>query len=158
MANLYQIKQEIEAFEYEVDEETGELTNALVWDELCMAYEEKVENIACYIKNLASDVLAFKTEEEALAKRRKSAERTIEYLKNLLADNMDGEKFSTAKCAITLRKTVKVEISDIEQIPAELIRTRTTVEADKTAIKAAIKAGKEISGCKLVESISTQVK
>ena len=158
MANLYQIKQEIEAFEYEIDEETGELTNALVWDELCMAYEEKVENIACYIKNLASDVLAFKTEEEALAKRRKSAERTIEYLKNLLADNMDGEKFSTAKCAITFRKTDKVEISDIEQIPAELLRTKTTVEADKTAIKAAIKAGKEISGCKLVESISTQVK
>lgn len=158
MANLYQIKQEIECFEFEIDEETGEFLNALSWDELALAYEEKVENIACYIKNLASDVLAFKAEEEALAKRRKSAEKKIEHLKKLLADNMGGEKFSTAKCSVTFRKTDKVEISDTEKIPAEMLRTKTTVEADKTAIKAAIKAGKEVSGCKLVESISTQVK
>lgn len=158
MANLYQIRQEIEAFEYEIDEETGEFLNALAWDELNMAYEEKVENIACYIKNLASDVLAFKAEEESIAKRRKSMEKKIEYLKKLLCNNMGGEKFSTAKCAVSFRKSETVDVADIALLPAELLRVKTTYEADKTAIKAAIKAGKAINGCKLVENISTQIK
>ena len=158
MANLYQIRQEIEAFEYEIDEETGELLNALVWDELNMAYEEKVENIACYIKNLASDVLAFKAEEESIAKRRRSMEKKIDYLKKLLSENMGGEKFSTAKCAVSFRKSESVEVTDIALLPAELLRVKTSYEADKTAIKAAIKAGKEVKGCQLVENISTQIK
>lgn len=158
MANLYQIRQEIEAFEYEIDEETGEFLNALAWDELNMAYEEKVENIACYIKNLASDVLAFKAEEESIAKRRRSMEKKIDYLKKLLSNNMGGEKFSTAKCAVSFRRSETVDVEDIAYLPAELLRVKTTYEADKTAIKAAIKAGKEIKGCRLVENISTQIK
>lgn len=158
MANLYEIRQEIENFEFEIDEETGEFLNALDWDELNMAYEEKIENIACYIKNLASDVLAFKAEEENIAKRRKSIEKKIEFFKGLLAEHMGGEKFSTARCAVSFRRTEKVEVSDVELIPAELLRVKTTVEADKTAIKAALKSGREINGCRLVENISTQVK
>lgn len=158
MANLYEIRQEIENFEFEVDEETGEFLNALTWDELNMAYEEKIENIACYIKNLASDVLAFKAEEESIAKRRKSMEKKIDYLKKLLVNNMGGEKFSTAKCAVSFRRSETVDVEDVALLPAELLRVKTTYEADKTAIKAAIKSGREINGCRLVENISTQVK
>lgn len=158
MANIYQIKQEIENFNFEIDEETGEFLNALAWDELNMAYEEKVENIACYIKNLASDVLAFKAEEESIAKRRKSMEKKIDYLKKLLSNNMGGEKFSTAKCAVSFRRSETVDVEDVALLPAELLRVKTTYEADKTAIKAAIKAGKEVKGCRLVENISTQIK
>lgn len=158
MANLYEIRREIENFEFAVDEETGEFLNALSWDELNMAYEEKIENIACYIKNLASDVLAFKAEEDALAQRRKSVEKKIEYLKKLLCNNMDGEKFSTAKCAVSFRKSESVEVADIALLSSEWLRVKTTYEADKTAIKAAIKSGQEVSGCKLVENISTQIK
>lgn len=58
MANIYQIRQEIADFEFECDPETGEILNALSWDALNMAFEEKVENIACYIKNLSSDINA----------------------------------------------------------------------------------------------------
>ena len=158
MANIYQIKQEIENFNFEIDEETGEFLNALAWDELNMAYEEKVENIACYIKNLASDVLAFKAEEESIAKRRRSMEKKIDYLKKLLSNNMGGEKFSTAKCAVSFRRSETVDVEDVALLPAELLRVKTTYEADKTAIKAAIKAGKEVKGCRLVENISTQIK
>lgn len=158
MANLYQIRQEIENFEFELDEETGELLNAMTWDDLQMAFEDKVENIACYIKNLASDVLAFKAEEEQLAKRRKSAERRIEYLKRLLADNMGGEKFSTAKCAVSFRKSEQVVVDDVKYIPAELLKVKTTYEPDKTAIKALFKNGQAVSGCRLVENLNTQIK
>lgn len=158
MASLYQIRQEIESFDLELDPETGEILNVLAWDELNMAFEEKVENIACYIKNLASDVLAFKAEETRLADRRRSTEKKIEFFKRMLADNMDGQKFSTAKCAVSFRKSETVEVDDMQLLPAELLRVKNIIEADKTAIKTALKAGQEINGCRLIENVNTQIK
>ena len=158
MASIYQIRREIEDFEYECDPETGELLNALEWDKLNMAYEEKVENIACFIKNLTSDIADFKAEEANLAARRKTLERKAEFLKRLLLDNMDGQKFSTVKCAVSFRKSEAVQVDDVNHIPAEMLRIKTTYEPDKTAIKAAIKSGREINGCKLVENTSIQIK
>jgi len=158
MASIYQIRREIEDFEYECDPETGELLNALEWDKLNMAYEEKVENIACFIKNLTSDIADFKAEEANLAARRKTLERKAEFLKRLLLDNMDGQKFSTVKCAVSFRKSEAVQVDDVNHIPAEMLRIKTTYEPDKTAIKAAIKSGREINGCRLVENTSIQIK
>lgn len=158
MANLYEIRREIADFEFEIDPETGEILNALSWDELNMAFGEKVENIACYIKNLTSDIADFKAEEDTLAKRRKSNERKVEYLKRLLLDNMNGQKYSTTRCAVSFRRSEAVQVTDVEHIPAELLRVKTTVEPNKTAIKDALKAGQEISGCKLVENMSVQIK
>lgn len=158
MANLYEIRREIEDFEYECDPEAGELLNAPEWDKLNMAYEEKVENIACYIKNLTSDIADFKAEESNLAARRKVLEKKVEFLKRLLLDNMDGQKFSTIKCAVSFRKSEAVQVDDVKLVPAEMLRIKTTYDPDKTAIKAAIKSGREIAGCKLVENTSVQIK
>lgn len=157
MASLYQIRSEIESFEYDCDIETGELLNALEWDALNMAYEEKVENIACYIKNLTSDIAAFKSEEEALAMRRKQAERKVEYLKSLLAFNMNGQKFSTAKCAISFRRSDRVAIQDISLVPQKYMKKTVTYAPDKTAIKERLKAGKNVKGCQLIENLNTQI-
>lgn len=158
MANIYQIRQEIADFEFECDPETGEILNALSWDALNMAFEEKVENIACYIKNLSSDIKDFKAEEEQLAKRRKSSEKKVEFLKRLLVDNMDGQKFSATRCAVSFRRSKAVQVDDVNHVPAELLRVKTTYEPDKPAIKAALENGQKINGCKLVENISVQIK
>lgn len=158
MANLYQIRQEIEDFEYEVDEKTGELLNALAWDELNMSFEEKVENIACSIKNLASDVLAFKDEEKKLAERRRSREKKIEYLERLLADNMNGQKFNSARCAVSFRRSESVEVDDLDSIPTELKTETVQVKPDKNAIKKLLKAGQSVTGCRLVENQNIQIK
>lgn len=157
MATLYHIRNEIENFEYECDPETGELLNALEWDGLNMAYEEKVENIACYIKNLTSDIAAFKAEEDALAKRRVQAEKRVEYLKRLLASNMNGQKFSTAKCAISFRRSDRVAIQDESLVPKKYITKKIEYKVDKNAIKALLKAGKTVKGCQLIERINTQI-
>lgn len=90
MANLYDINRQLMEFEPEIDPETGELTNALEWDELNMAYAEKVENIGCYVKDLNGDIAKFGAEEKQLAKRRQSLERKVDYLKRLLLNNMGG--------------------------------------------------------------------
>lgn len=158
MANIYQIRQEIEGFEFECDPETGEILNALSWDALNMTFEEKVENIACYIKNLSSDILAFKAEEEQLAKRRKSNEKKVEFLKRLLADNMDGQKFSTARCAVSFRKSEKVEILDESSVPQDVMVQTVTFRPDKDAIKKLLKNGQTVNGCRLINSLNTQIK
>lgn len=155
MANLYEINQAIMAC---VDAETGEIIDAEALDALLMQKDEKLEGIACWIKNLQSDALAYKAEKDAFAARQKAAENKAESLKKYLATVLQGEKFSTAKCAVSFRKSETVEVEDVKLVPAELLRVKTTVEPDKTAIKAAIKAGQEISGCKLVENINTQIK
>ena len=57
MANLYEINQAIMDC---VDEETGEIVDIEKLNDLHMQFDDKVENIACFIKNLLSDAKAIK--------------------------------------------------------------------------------------------------
>lgn len=138
--------------------ETGELIDPERLDRLQMEREAKIEGIACWIKNLLSDAEAIKAEKNALAEREAKCRKKAEQLKEYLTYALGGEKFSTAKCAVSFRKSESVEVEDLTLIPAELLRVKASYEADKTAIKAAIKAGREINGCRLVENISAQIK
>lgn len=158
MANLYDINRQLMEFEPEIDPETGALANALEWDELNMAYAEKVENIGCYIKDLNGDIAKFKAEEDQLAKRRNSLERKADYLKRLLLNNMGGEMYSSPRCAISFRKSEVVEIENMSLVPETMLRAKMNVEPNKTAIKAALKAGKAVSGCKLTQHTTIQIK
>ncbi len=94
---LYEIDKNIEQLANAVDPETGELlvdNDAL--DALMMERESKIENIACYVKNLAADVKALKDEETALAERRKATEKKAERLRDYLDYALKGQKFQTA--------------------------------------------------------------
>ena len=68
----------------EVDEETGEITNFDAVEALNAQFEDKAESVACYIKNLTAFVADLKTEEDALAARRKTAERRVDSVKKYL--------------------------------------------------------------------------
>ena len=155
MANLYEIDRAIMAC---VDEETGEIIDAEALDALMLQREDKLEGVALWVKNLLADAQAYKAEKEAFAARQKAAEAKAESLKRYLASILQGEKFSTAKCAISFRRSVSVEVEDIKLVPVELLRVKTEIEPDKTAIKAAIASGREITGCRLVENLNTQIK
>lgn len=155
MANLYEIDKSILEC---IDAETGEMIDPERLEALLMEKNQKIENIALWIKNLQADAMAYAAEKTAFDKREKAALAKAEALKKYLATVLQGEKFSTAKCAVSFRKSETVAVDDIKLIPAELLRVKTTVEADKTAIKEAIKAGQQISGCRLLESLNTQIK
>ena len=60
MARLYEIMQEIEGFEFEVDGETGEILNADALDLLEIERDTKIENICLWIKNLRADARAYR--------------------------------------------------------------------------------------------------
>ena len=129
--------------------------------ELQEAREIKLENIALYAKNLASEASAIKEEEITLADRRKRLERKSERLKGILINAMkeDGnKKISSPRFEAVLRDNKKTEIIDAEQIPEEFIVTKIEKNPDKTAIKKAIEAGQDVAGAAVVINTTITIK
>ena len=155
MASLYEIEQAILDC---VDCETGEIIDQEQLDALMMERSEKIESVALWVKNLESDAKAYKDEKEAFAKREKQATEKAKRLKEWLAKVCEGEKFSTPRCAVSFRVSESVEIDEGAAIPNEYLRVKSTVEPDKVGIKAALKAGTEIGGCRLVSNVNTNIK
>lgn len=161
---LYEIDKNIEALVNAVDPDTGEITvdnDAL--DALLMERDTKIENIACYIKNLAADAKAIKEEEAALFARRKTTEKKAERLKEYLTYALQGEKFQTAKCAVSFRKSSAVEVDDcfVEWAHTsgneELLRYKDP-EVNKTAVKERLTGGEYLDFARLVQNTSITIK
>ena len=137
-------------------------------DEVSLDLDTKIENIGCYIKNLEADVEALKKEEDNLEKRRKSAERKIEGLKRYLNGYLmacypnDSDrakwKFKSPKVVLGYRKSSSVEVPDIEKLDKKYLKITTKVDPDKTAIKDAIKNGKEVKGAFIKQNINLNIK
>ena len=153
--NLYEIDQGILAC---LDAETGEIIDPDMLDALMMEREAKVESVALWIKNLESDVIALKAEKDAFAEREAKTKQKIESLKKWLVNALEGQKFSTAKCAVSFRKSTKLEVVDEYLIPNEFMVQTVTVKPDANAIKALLKNGVEVDGCRLVENQNIQIK
>lgn len=145
-----------------IDIETGEVIDTERLDALQMERDAKIENVALWIKDLKAEAEAIKAEKMALAERQRVAENKAESLKNWLAYALDGQKFSTAKCDVSFRKTEKVEISDVGMIRLmkehDELLTYKEPEPNKTAIKQALKDGLTVQGVQLVQNVSTIIK
>lgn len=153
--NLFEINQQISEC---VDFETGEIIDIEKLEALTMERDEKIENVACWIKNLEADIKALDEQEKAFKERKAKAKSKAESLKKYLASALDGQKFSTSKCMVSFRKSTKVNVLDESIVPAEYMTEKVTREPNKTAIGDAIKAGIEIPGCTLVQNINPTVK
>ena len=153
--NLFQIDEEI--MNCCIDTETGEVVNAEYLEQLQMDRDIKIENIACWIKNLQADAEALKAQKQAFADRQKATENKAESLKKYLSEYLGGQKFSTDKVAISFRKTSAVNVIDMTKIPEEFLKYKDP-EPDKTAIKNAIKAGAVVAGAEVVEGQSISIK
>lgn len=155
---LFEIDQTIEEL-MQVDPDTGEImADPEELDALLMAHDEKVENIACFIKNLRAESSAIKDEVKKMQARAKSNDNKAEWLSNYLMNSLNGEKFSSAKVAISYRKSSSVECSleDLSDLPERFLRL--SVALDKTAVKEAIKQGETVEGCELIEKVSMVIK
>lgn len=150
---LYDIDKQILAC---VDLETGE-ADAEQLEALMMKRSEKLENIACWIKNIKAECESIRAEEKAFSERRQAKERKAESLRKYLDEALAGQKFETPRCVVSFRKSQKVEITDFDKIPDDYLRYKAP-EPDKTAIKAAIKDGLTIEGAELVDSVTMTIK
>lgn len=140
-----------------IDLETGEIIDTEQLDKLTMEREVKLENVACWIKELKAEAEALKAEKMAFAKRQQVAENKMDSLKKYLAYALDGQAFKTTRASVTFRKSQSVEIADIYKLDENYLRYKEP-EADKTAIKEAIKQGKTVAGATLVENTSVIIK
>lgn len=157
--NLYEINAELLSC---IDTETGEVIDIEKLDNLNLQMHDKIENIGCWIKNLLSNADQLDVEIKSLSDRKKSAKNKAESLKKYLSDFLNGNKFESAKVSISYRKSEAVEVADIEQIKLledrDCYLTYKEPEANKTAIKEAIKHGSIVPGCSLVEKQNIQIK
>lgn len=99
-----------------VDPETGELLDFDAFDELKMERDHKIESMALWIKELSATAYAIKAEVDTLMERKKAAERRCEALKRYLDYILQGEKFSTARCSVSFRKSTSVQVDDQEKL------------------------------------------
>lgn len=151
--NLFEINEEIMKC---VDAESGEIIDTEKLEQLQMEETSKIENIACWIKNLLSDAEALKVQKQTFANRQKAVENKAESLKKYLSDYLAGQKFSTDKVAISFRKTSSVNVTDMSALPEEYLKFGEPTP-DKTAIKNAIKSGKKIAGAEILENQSISI-
>ena len=160
--NIYEINQAILDL---VDPETGEILDYEAFDQLQMEREAKLEGVACWIKNLVAEGAALRAEEVNLAERRRAVERKAERLKKYLGEALGGEKFQTAKCAVSFRKTTRVEITDARSVAewcddnglGDLV-VYSAPSVSKPELAKLLKIGEAIPGAELVEGISMGVK
>lgn len=163
MAKIYELNQQIAAcIEYDaehvVNTEDGEILNLEQFEALQTERDAKVEGLACYIKNKVADAEAIYAEIDVLSQRAAVMKKEAERCKAYLAGVLYGEKFETPRCKITWRKSEICNVLSVDALPDEYKRTKVTIDADKTAIKKAIKSGVEVPGAELIEKLNMTLK
>lgn len=138
-----------------IDLETGEIDEERL-NALEMEKDQKLENVACWFKDLVAEGKAIKEEEQALKKRREASEKKADSLKRYLQYWLAGEKFKTGKVSISYRKSKSVAIAEGAVVPEDYRRIKW--EPDKTALKEALEAGEEFEGITLEENESMIIK
>lgn len=151
--NLYEINK---AMQECINLETGEIDIEL-FEKLQLEKDEKIENVALWIKNLSSDVESMENEKKAFEERIKAAKNKVIALKTYLEMALNGDKFQTAKCCITFRKSKSVNVLDVSKLDKDYLKYAEPT-ADKTAIKKAIESGVTVAGAVLVENLNVQIK
>lgn len=156
---LYEIPQAIEEL---IDPETGEITDEIALEKLTESFENGIEYLALEVKNLNAEASALKAEKDAFAKRQKVAENAANRIKNYISFLLGGEKYKTDKVSISFRKSEQVQVDDDFMEWAlssgeQYLRYKEP-EVDKTAIKDAIKDGRQVPHAMLVEQNNIQIK
>lgn len=140
-----------------IDPDTGELSEAGIAElrALTAAAQHSTADLACYIRELELEAEAVKAMLSAAADRATRLTARAAKWRNYLLETMDLAGLNVVKDPrITL--TIKtnppaVQIADDAAIPPGYYREiPARIEPDKTAIKAALKAGEVIPGVSLV--------
>ena len=147
-----------------IDAETGELVSvAQALDALRMEREAKLENVACWVKNLYAEADAIREEENRLIKRRKAAETKAANLKAWLLAAMtreDGttDKLKTGRVMVSVKRNPPSTVVDDELLPSTYKVAKITYQANKELIKRELLAGGEVPGAHLEYGRSVVIK
>ena len=152
MANIYELKADIQTLWNLMDE--GQIDDETLIDAMKNSQEElslKLEGYCKFIKNLEAEAKAYKAEEERLAKRRKTREKTIERAKAAMKMAMETAGEKNIPCGVFtvyLQKNPEKLIMDEKEIcniPTEYLKYKEP-EIDTKKIKEELMAGKKLEG------------
>lgn len=159
MANLFEMT-EAAAYLYDllqqevIDEQT-------VNDTLeGMGVDEKVESYCKIIKQFQADVDMFKTEQDRIALRKKSAENAIDRMKSALLEYMIAskqEKMKAGTFTVSTAKSQAVNIIDETKIPEKFLKPQPA-KIDKQEIAKLLKAGESVDGAELIENQGVRIR
>ena len=152
--NLYDIDNAILSC---VDMETGEIVDAEKLDKLKMEKEQKIRNIACWVKELNAEAEALKKQKDSFAAREKAAKNKAESLKAYLSSYLGGKAAKGTEYQISFRASQATEITDEEAIPSAFFIPQPD-KLDKDGLLKALKGGAVIPGAQLIERKNIQVK
>ena len=158
---LNEIKNEYLELKNQVEELEGEITPEIEIKLNINQNELQNKAIAYHSVILSKDAFNMQIDNEikrlqALKKRNNSL---VDNLKDRLvgAIQMFGE-FTVGTNTFGLRKSERVEVEDVNQLPKEYKTIKVTEQANKTEIKKALKLGKEIENAYIVKQFNLKIK
>ena len=117
-------------------------------------FGDKVGNILAMIKNMQSDVEAYKAESDSLLRRARITASKIDSMKQYIVSSMESaglKKLSAGVQSVTLRApSKKVNIIDPEKLPIELKEFETVIKPMTMEIKHLLNSGQEVPGAEIV--------
>ena len=161
--SLYTIEQNYLTLVENLIDNGGELTPELE-TELAITKQDLQTQGVCYgfvCKQLESEIDLIDIEIKSLQAIKKSRSNSIDRLKNSLTQALNMfeiEELKTPLLKINFRKSESVEVTDIDLLDADFVKTTITKAADKVAIKEAIKSGENVQGAVLVTNQNLQIK
>ena len=137
---LYELTMQYQRLLDEIEEAEGELTDEQ-WEMLEIldgAFDDKVENLAKFIRSIQADADAVKTERQRLAAREKSLGNKVDWLKRYLQQSLEAagkDKVKGRVLNVSLRKApVSCVVRDLDQVPPTFKEEITEIKVDRTAV------------------------
>lgn len=162
MANLYEITERYNNLLELLDNEetTQDILNSALND-VQDEFNEKALNIVKFIKNLESDVNGLDAEEKRLKAKKMAYKNKIDGLKKYLENGLIVSGFKKLDLGVfnisIAKNPPSLNILDEKLIPKEYLIEQAP-KIDNTSIKNAIKDGKDVAGCELVQKESLRIK
>ena len=160
---LYQIEQEYLNIVQSIIDAGGEITEEQE-TALSISKEQLQNKGVCYgfiVKELEGNIDLIDLEIKRLNALKKPLVNSIDRLKNNLSQAMqmfEVTELKTPLLKINFRKSESVEVTDIDLLDTDFVKTTITKAADKIAIKDAIKSGENVQGAVLVTNQNLQIK
>lgn len=163
--SLYQLSANyLQALDFLTDPETDLPAEAVndTLEALGGELEDKAINVAKFLRNMETTAEAIRQAEADMAKRRKTLENRVQWLRNYIKHNMELCGVSDIECPYfklsVKTNPVAVNILDENAVPERFKQQIVSWKIDKTAIRDAIKAGTEVPGTELVAGSRLAVK
>ena len=123
--------------------------------------DEKVDSYCRIIKSIEGDNALIDAEIARLTALKQRNGKSIDRMKEALDRFMaaiGSTKEKTPFFSVSYRTSESVQVYDLSAIPERYIKMKVEQAPDKTAIKAALKAGEMVKGCSLEKKRNIQIK